>query len=146
MTPRRHDGRRGRVAIGARSVAVLATLALPVAAAAQGEGSFDGQILVGYRSVSVDGSENKYREDLGFDDGPMLLDLDIRLVPEGDSLFTHTLEGPDDMPSHIKSALTATQLSIPFQGRKLMLGTWQGIYLWEHRSRAHTRQVIVSVI
>lgn len=52
-----------------------------------------------------------------------------RLVPENDSLYTHTLEGPDDMPAHIKSALTATQLSIPFQQGELMLGTWQGIYL-----------------
>ena len=56
-----------------------------------------------------------------------------RLVPENDALYTHTLEGADDMPAHIKSALTATQISIPFQQGELMLGTWQGIYLWEHR-------------
>ena len=56
-----------------------------------------------------------------------------RLVPENDPLYTHTLEGADDMPAHIKSALTATQLSIPFQQGELLLGTWQGIYLWEHR-------------
>jgi secondary thiamine-phosphate synthase enzyme len=68
-----------------------------------------------------------------------------RLVPEGDPLFTHTLEGDDDMPSHIKSALTATQLSIPFQHRELMLGTWQGIYLWEHRHQGGTRQVVVHL-
>ena len=68
-----------------------------------------------------------------------------RLVPERDPLYTHTLEGDDDMPSHIKSALTATQLSIPFQNGELMLGTWQGIYLWEHRLHAGTRQVVVHL-
>ena len=66
-----------------------------------------------------------------------------RLVPENDPLYTHTLEGADDMPAHIKSALTATQLSIPFQHGELMLGTWQGIYLWEHRHFSGTRQVVV---
>jgi len=68
-----------------------------------------------------------------------------RLVPERDPLFTHTLEGDDDMPSHIKSALTATQISIPFQHGELMLGTWQGIYLWEHRHHGGTRQVVVHL-
>lgn len=68
-----------------------------------------------------------------------------RLVPEDDPLYTHTLEGPDDMPSHIKAALTATQLSIPFEAGDLLLGTWQGIYLWEHRHRAGTRQVVVHL-
>ena len=68
-----------------------------------------------------------------------------RLVPERDSLYTHTLEGDDDMPSHIKSALTATQISIPFQHGELMLGTWQGIYLWEHRHHAGTRQLVVHL-
>jgi len=68
-----------------------------------------------------------------------------RLVPERDALFTHTSEGPDDMPSHIKSALTATTLSIPVIGGRLALGTWQGIYLWEHRVRAHSRRVVVHV-
>ncbi len=68
-----------------------------------------------------------------------------RLVPERDPLYTHTLEGDDDMPSHIKAALTATQLSIPFQHGELMLGTWQGIYLWEHRHHAGTRQLVVHL-
>ena len=67
------------------------------------------------------------------------------LVPEGFSRFTHTAEGPDDMPSHIKCALTASSLSIPVSERALGLGTWQGIYLWEHRHRAHQRQLIVHV-
>jgi secondary thiamine-phosphate synthase enzyme len=68
-----------------------------------------------------------------------------RLVPEHDALYTHTLEGADDMPAHIKSALTATQLSIPFQQGELMLGTWQGIYLWEHRHQSGTRQIVVHI-
>ena len=68
-----------------------------------------------------------------------------RLVPENDPLYTHTLEGADDMPAHIKSALTATQLSIPFQSGKLMLGTWQGIFLWEHRHYSGARQVVVHL-
>jgi len=68
-----------------------------------------------------------------------------RLVPEADPLYTHTLEGADDMPSHIKSALTATQISIPFQHGELLLGTWQGIYLWEHRHHAGRRQLVVHV-
>lgn len=68
-----------------------------------------------------------------------------RLVPEGDSLYTHTTEGPDDMPAHIKSALTATSLSIPLMDGALALGTWQGIYLWEHRRHRGNREVIVNV-
>ncbi len=66
-----------------------------------------------------------------------------RLVPENDPIYSHTLEGPDDMPAHIKSALTATQLSIPFRDGKLLLGTWQGIYLWEHRHGANRRELLV---
>ena len=66
-----------------------------------------------------------------------------RLVPESDPLYTHTLEGVDDMPAHIKSALTATSLAIPIINNKLALGTWQGIFLWEHRHGARNRQIIV---
>ncbi len=68
-----------------------------------------------------------------------------RLVPEDDPLYTHTLEGPDDMPAHIKAALTATSLSIPVQDGRLALGTWQGVYLWEHRARGGARRVVVHV-
>jgi secondary thiamine-phosphate synthase enzyme len=68
-----------------------------------------------------------------------------RLVPENDPLYTHTLEGPDDMPAHIKSALTATSLSIPIIDGELALGSWQGIYLWEHRHHAGQRKVIVHI-
>ena len=68
-----------------------------------------------------------------------------RLVPEDDPHFTHTFEGPDDMPSHIKAALTSTTLSIPILNGKLALGTWQGIYLWEHRTRPHKREIVVHI-
>src|SRR6188508_2063695 len=66
-----------------------------------------------------------------------------RLVPEGDPFYTHDAEGPDDMPSHLKAALTATSLSIPIAGGKLALGSWQGIYLWEHRQRGSRRELVV---
>ncbi|BFM16289.1 secondary thiamine-phosphate synthase enzyme YjbQ [Maricurvus nonylphenolicus] len=68
-----------------------------------------------------------------------------RLVPENDALYTHTLEGPDDMPAHIKSALTAVSLSVPVVDGQLALGTWQGIFLWEHRHHAGRRKVIVHL-
>lgn len=68
-----------------------------------------------------------------------------RLAPESDPLYTHQSEGPDDMPGHIKSALTATQLSIPVSGGRLVLGTWQGIYLWEHRHKRGLRQIVVHL-
>ena len=68
-----------------------------------------------------------------------------RLVPEDDPLYTHTTEGPDDMPSHIRAALTATSLGIPVAAGRLVLGTWQGLYLWEHRRHPGTRHVIVHV-
>ncbi|TVR04342.1 MAG: YjbQ family protein [Deltaproteobacteria bacterium] len=66
-----------------------------------------------------------------------------RLVPEGDALYTHTEEGPDDMPAHVKAALTQTSLGIPVIGGRLALGTWQGVYLWEHRRAHHRRRVVV---
>ncbi len=68
-----------------------------------------------------------------------------RLVPENDSLYTHTLEGADDMPAHIKSALTASSLAIPIINGQLALGSWQGIYLWEHRQGVNSRRVIVHL-
>jgi secondary thiamine-phosphate synthase enzyme len=68
-----------------------------------------------------------------------------RLVQEDDPLYTHTSEGPDDMPSHIKSALTATTLGIPVVEGRLALGTWQGIYLWEHRRHGRVRNLVVHV-
>jgi secondary thiamine-phosphate synthase enzyme len=68
-----------------------------------------------------------------------------RLVPEGDPFYRHDAEGPDDMPAHIKAALTATSLSIPVVQGKLGLGTWQGIYLWEHRRRGSRRELVLHI-
>ena len=68
-----------------------------------------------------------------------------RLVPEGDPFYRHDTEGPDDMPAHIKSALTQTSLSIPIAQSRLCLGTWQGLYLWEHRRRGGARELVVHV-
>lgn len=69
-----------------------------------------------------------------------------RLVPAHDRHFTHTLEGPDDMPSHIKMALTRSSETIPVHEGRLRLGTWQGLFLWEHRQAPHARELIVTVI
>lgn len=68
-----------------------------------------------------------------------------RLVPENDPHFTHTYEGPDDMPSHIKMALTRSSETIPFSNAQLLLGTWQGLFLWEHRDQSHTRSLIITL-
>ena len=67
-------------------------------------------------------------------------------VPEQAGFWTHTLEGPDDMPGHIKMALTRTSESVPFADGRLLLGAWQGIFLWEHRHAPHPRSVVVTVI
>jgi secondary thiamine-phosphate synthase enzyme len=69
-----------------------------------------------------------------------------RLIPDGDPLFEHTIEGPDDMPAHVRTALTQTHLSIPLSEGRLALGTWQGIYLYEHRTHAMARRVLLHLI
>ncbi len=69
-----------------------------------------------------------------------------RLVPDGDPLFVHTMEGPDDMPAHVKSALTQTSITIPIVDSKLALGTWQGLYLFEHRKMPHVRKIVLHVV
>ncbi|MGE5338614.1 MAG: secondary thiamine-phosphate synthase enzyme YjbQ [Gemmatimonadota bacterium] len=69
-----------------------------------------------------------------------------RLVPDGDPLFEHRTEGADDMPAHIRSAVTQTQISVPLIDGALALGTWQGLYLYEHRTRGHQREVVLHVI
>jgi len=69
----------------------------------------------------------------------------MKLVPEDPSLYTHTTEGPDDMPAHIKGALTETSLSIPVTGKRMALGTWQGIYVFEHRIRPHRREIVLHL-
>ena len=76
-------------------------------------------------------------------------DLDAffaRLVPDGDPLFSHTAEGADDMAAHLRTALTTVNLSVPVHGGRLVLGTWQGIYLWEHRTQPHSRRVALHFI
>ena len=75
-----------------------------------------------------------------------LNDFFARLVPEDTRLYRHTAEGPDDMTSHIRSALTATQLAIPIHQGSLALGTWQGVYLFEHRERPHKRSVVLHLL
>lgn len=69
-----------------------------------------------------------------------------RLVPDDDPHFTHTLEGPDDMPSHIKMALTRTSETIPFADGRLLLGTWQGLFLWEHRAASYARTLVLTFL
>ena len=69
-----------------------------------------------------------------------------RLVPEDPRLYRHTIEGPDDMPAHIRAALTLTQLSIPVERGRMLLGTWQGVYLFEHRAAPHRRTVVLQVM
>jgi len=68
-----------------------------------------------------------------------------RTAPDGDPMFTHTAEGPDDMAAHVRSVLTQSDLNLPVRDGRCALGTWQGIFLWEHRYAAHTRRVIVTV-
>jgi len=68
-----------------------------------------------------------------------------RLVPDGDPLFIHTTEGPDDMPAHVRSVLTSNSITVPITDSRCSLGTWQGIYLWEHRHNGHRRKVTVTV-
>lgn len=68
-----------------------------------------------------------------------------RLVPDGDPIFSHTAEGPDDMPAHVRSVLTLTEVSLPITAGKLGLGTWQGIYLYEHRSEPHARKIVLTL-
>lgn len=69
-----------------------------------------------------------------------------RLAPDGDPLFRHTSEGDDDMPAHIRTALTTVNLSIPIAHGALVLGTWQGIYVWEHRTAGHRRELVVHLL
>jgi secondary thiamine-phosphate synthase enzyme len=82
-------------------------------------------------------------------DPDVIADLDTffqRLVPEDNRLYRHTAEGPDDMPAHIRAALTATQLSVPVVEGRMALGTWQGVYLFEHRSSSHRRSVVLHLL
>jgi len=107
-----------------------------------GSGVVDGlcHIFIHHTSASLVIQENA--------DPDVQVDLEAflsRLVPDGEPLFTHVDEGPDDMPAHVKAALTATSLLVPVEGGRLALGTWQGLYVWEHRSRGHSRRLTVTV-
>ena len=98
------------------------------------------QVFIHHTSASLILSENA--------DPDVRQDLEsfmARLVPDGDPLFRHTAEGPDDMPAHVRSVLTQSALSLPVTDGRCALGTWQGIYLWEHRSAGHRRRVTVTV-
>lgn len=98
-------------------------------------------IYIHHTSASLLISENH--------DPVVLRDLEAfmqRLSPDGDDLFQHIEEGPDDMPSHVRSALTQTFLTIPITDKKLALGTWQGIFLWEHRLRANKRNLTITIL
>lgn len=98
------------------------------------------QVFIRHTSASLMISENA--------DPSVRRDLEAfmaRLVPDGDPLFEHAAEGPDDMPAHVRSVLTQTSLSLPVTAGRLGLGTWQGVYLWEHRLAAHRRRVTVTV-
>ncbi|HNQ22984.1 MAG TPA: secondary thiamine-phosphate synthase enzyme YjbQ [Phycisphaerae bacterium] len=113
-----------------------------VAAVVRAAGATDGlcTVMVQHTSASLIIQENA--------DPSARHDLEAwlhRLVPEDDPLYTHVAEGPDDMPSHLKAALTATTLSIPIVEGRLGLGRWQGIYLWEHRHHGSARQVLVHI-
>ena len=82
-------------------------------------------------------------------DSDVLVDMEAffnRIVPDGDPMFIHTIEGPDDMPAHIRSALTQTSISIPLVGSRLVLGQWQGIFMYEHRYMDATRRIVMHLI
>ena len=117
---------------------ITAQIRAAVAAAAAPDGLCT--IFVRHTSASLVVQENA--------DPDVQRDLEAffrRLVPEGDPLWTHTTEGPDDMPAHVRAALTQASVSIPVVDGRLALGTWQGIYLWEHRRRGSSRRVLVHV-
>lgn len=114
-----------------------------VARVVAASGARDGlaTVFVHHTSASLTICENA--------DPSVRADLDAfmaRLVPDGDRRFTHDAEGPDDMPAHVRSVLTQTSIGIPIEGGALALGTWQGLYLWEHRTAPHARRVSVTVI
>jgi len=116
----------------------LLEITRPVAAWVEAAGARSGllTLFVRHTSASLLVQENA--------DPEVRADLErffARLVRDGDSLFRHVDEGPDDMPAHVRAALTAVQLSIPLAGGRLALGTWQGVYLWEHRLRPQHREI-----
>jgi len=121
----------------------LVDITRPVAGWAEASGLASGllTLFIRHTSASLVIQENA--------DADVRADLDrffARLVPDGDSLFRHRDEGSDDMPAHVRAALTATQLSIPIADGELVLGRWQAIYLWEHRLRPHRRELALHLV
>jgi secondary thiamine-phosphate synthase enzyme len=121
----------------------LVEITAPVSAVVRAAGVREGlcTVFVRHTSASLVIQENA--------DPTVQRDLEAflnRLVPDGDSLYHHTAEGPDDMPAHVKAALLKTSEQIPVRGGELVLGTWQGLYVWEHRDRPHRREVFVHVL
>ncbi|HHO69138.1 MAG TPA: YjbQ family protein [Gammaproteobacteria bacterium] len=128
------------VATGGRgSYSVTQEVQAQVAAAGIGNGIC--QVFVHHTSASLMLCENA--------DPEVRADLErfmARLVPDGDPLFRHRDEGPDDMPAHVRSVLTASSLSLPVRAGRCDLGTWQGVYLWEHRTAPYRRRITVTVL
>ena len=127
-----NTGRRGAIDITAE-----------VAAAVRSIGVDDGlaHLFLQHTSASLIIQENA--------DPSVLHDLEewlVRHIPDGDPRYRHSQEGPDDMSAHLRTMLTATSLTLPVQGGRLALGTWQGIYLYEHRTHSHSRRVVVSLL
>nr|WP_245414861.1 secondary thiamine-phosphate synthase enzyme YjbQ [Aureimonas flava] len=120
----------------------LTEITREIAAALAAESAGDGllTVFVRHTSASLTIQENA-DPDVRID----LLSAFERLAPEG-AAYVHTIEGPDDMPAHIKTALTDTSLGVPVEDGRMVLGTWQGIYLFEHRSRPHRREIVLQFL
>ena len=117
-------------------------LSADVQAAVRGSGVSSGicNVFIRHTSASLMLCENA--------DPDVMTDLETfmsRQVPDGDPMFVHTAEGPDDMPAHVRSVLTQSDLNIPVTEGRCALGTWQGIYLWEHRHQGHNRKVFLTI-
>ncbi|HET9621482.1 MAG TPA: secondary thiamine-phosphate synthase enzyme YjbQ [Kofleriaceae bacterium] len=133
---------RGELSVETRGRGII-DITRDVARVVAGAGAREGlaTIWIAHTSASIIVCENadpSVRDDLEA--------FIARLVPDGDPRYSHDAEGPDDMPAHIRSVLTQTSIGIPLVEGKLALGTWQGLYLWEHRSAPHRRTLTISVI
>lgn len=111
------------------------------AVAASSRGDAMAHVFVQHTSASLTIQENADPDVLRD-----LMDWFLRLAPDGDAAYRHRDEGPDDMSAHIRSALTQTSLWVPVREGRLLLGTWQGLYLFEHRTRPHSRRIVVSIV
>lgn len=131
---------RGEITVATRGRGTY-DITSPVAAIAQKVRDGLATVFIQHTSASLIICENA--------DPDVRRDLEAffaRLVPDGDRLFTHDAEGDDDMPAHVRTVLTQTSIGIPVVDGRLALGTWQGLYLWEHRTAPHQRRVTVTVI